>query len=130
MPLLCGKRGKPLEDLPFVARAPIKNGIHIEIIRPVAGPNAGGREKFDAVDLEEKCIFSARNGQPAVFHQSSAGPAVEQQVGIAVAAVHVRRRAGNITRELRNGQTELRSAIKREYCARARSSKTLVLGKQ
>jgi len=129
VPLLCCKGWKRLERLPPIAGAPVENGVGIEIIRSGTGSNAGCREKFDAADLEKDRIFPAGDRQPSVLDEPGTGPAVEQHVDIAVAAVHVRRLAGNIYRELRNGQTQLPVGVKRQYRARARCGEALMLGK-
>src|SRR5258708_15700028 len=102
MPLLGRKGWKPLKDLPPCARAPVENGVDIEIVRAGAGSNAGGREKFVAADLEEVRVFSARDRQSPVLDEPAAGPAVEQHVDVAVAAVPTGRMAGNVDRELGN----------------------------
>ena len=62
MPLLGGKGWKLLEDLPPGARAPVENGVDVEIVGPGAGSNAGGCQEFVAADVEEDRVFSAGDG--------------------------------------------------------------------
>src|ERR1700730_4782268 len=130
MPLLRGEGWKSLKGVPALTAAPVEYGIGIKVIRTGTGSNAGGCEIVGIVDLEGECVLSARYRQPPVLDEPAPRPAIQQHVDIAVAAVHVGRRAGDILRQLGYGQPQLAAAMKRQNGACAGGGKALMLGEQ
>ncbi len=77
---------------------------------------------------EELRVLAARRGQRGPGLEAAAGPVQQQQVGVAVAAVHPRRPAGDVLGELRYGEEVAASHPDGLDGSRARGGNPLDLG--
>ena len=103
-PLLGRERGKPLEGLEAVAVPLVDDRADRVAVGSRARANARDRQERAAADGEELRVLAARRLQRAGRLPARAVEAEQQQVGVAVAAVHPRRGPRRIVGELRDRQ--------------------------
>jgi len=104
LPLL-GRERRYLLEGSEPAAPPLEDGRRgVEIVGAGAGPDARDREERPVADGEELGVLAARSGERRPGLEAAPGPAEQQQLGVAVAAVHPRRPARDVLGELRYGE--------------------------
>ena len=103
-PLLGSESTDRLEENEATIRPDEDLGIGGEIVGTRSGPDGGHGEERPVADREKFRILAARCGEFGPWGEPPVGALEQQQVGVAVTTVHVRRLAGDVPRQLRNGQ--------------------------
>src|SRR6202012_5769033 len=119
MPWLRGEGCERLDRCPGAAGPFVEHLVNIVAIGSMTRSNSSGNQVGILSQGEEFGVLAAAERQPCIFDEAIMAPAINRGAGIAVAAIHVRRRALNIHRQLRYEQILRALKCERQNGARA-----------